>query len=113
MIKHTHCKILDTRKTTPNFRYAEKFAVMIGGGINHRMGLFDAILIKDNHIDYCGGIKNTLKKTEKYLNKLDKKIDNLYERLDGHINKIDKVYSRLEEHFSGIEKLLSFFKFRK
>ena len=55
MIKHTHCKILDTRKTTPNFRYAEKFAVMIGGGTNHRMGLFDAILIKDNHIDYCGG----------------------------------------------------------
>ena len=47
------------------------------------------------------------------LNKLDKKIDNLYVRLDGHINKIDKVYSRLEEHFSGIEKLLSFFKFRK
>lgn len=75
MIKHTHCKILDTRKTTPNFRYAEKFAVMIGGGTNHRMGLFDAILIKDNHIDYCGGMNNTLKKTEKYLNKLDKKLD--------------------------------------
>ena len=75
MIKHTNCKILDTRKTTPNFRYAEKFAVMIGGGNNHRMGLFDAILIKDNHIDYCGGMKNTLKKTEKYLNKLNKKLD--------------------------------------
>ena len=75
MIKHTNCKILDTRKTTPNFRYAEKFAVMIGGGTNHRMGLFDAILIKDNHIDYCGGMKNTLKKTEKYLNKLNKKLD--------------------------------------
>ena len=75
MIKHTPCKILDTRKTTPNFRYAEKLAVMIGGGTNHRMGLFDAILIKDNHIDYCGGMKNTLKKTEKYLNNLDEKLD--------------------------------------
>ena len=79
MIKHTNCKILDTRKTTPNFRYAEKFAVMIGGGTNHRMGLFDAILIKDNHIDYCGGMKNTLKKTEKYLNKLDKELDVIVE----------------------------------
>ena len=75
MIKHTHCKILDTRKTTPNFRYAEKFAVMIGGGTNHRMGLFDEILIKDNHVDFCGGMKNTLKKTEKYLNKLDQELD--------------------------------------
>ena len=56
---------------------------------------------------------DSIKQLNSKLNKLDKKIDNLYERLDGHINKIDKVYSRLEEHFSGIEKLLSFFKFRK
>lgn len=56
---------------------------------------------------------DSIKQLNIKLNKLDKKIDNLYERLDGHINKIDKVYSRLEEHFSGIEKLLSFFKFRK
>ena len=52
MIKHTKCKILDTRKTTPGFRYPEKWAVTIGGGYNHRMGLFDAIMIKDNHIDF-------------------------------------------------------------
>ena len=56
---------------------------------------------------------DSIKQLNSKLNKLDKKIDNLYVRLDGHINKIDKVYSRLEEHFSGIEKLLSFFKFRK
>ena len=56
MIKHTSSKLLDTRKTTPNFRYAEKWAVLIGGGINHRMGLFDAIMIKDNHVDFCGGM---------------------------------------------------------
>ena len=79
MISHTNCKILDTRKTTPNFRYAEKLAVMIGGGTNHRMGLFDAILIKDNHIDYCGGVKNTLTKTENYLKKIDKELDVIVE----------------------------------
>ena len=62
MIDHTSCKLLDTRKTTPNFRYPEKWAVRIGGGINHRMGLFDAIMIKDNHIDFCGGMTKTLEK---------------------------------------------------
>ena len=66
-IKHTSCKLLDTRKTTPNFRYAEKWAVHIGGGTNHRIGLFDAIMIKDNHIDFCGGMTQTLKKTASYL----------------------------------------------
>ena len=68
-IVHTHCKILDTRKTTPCFRYPEKWAVVIGGGYNHRMGLFDAIMIKDNHIDFCGGMKKTLEKTKEYLEK--------------------------------------------
>ena len=68
-IKHTSCKLLDTRKTTPNFRYAEKWAVHIGGGTNHRIGLFDAIMIKDNHIDFCGGMTQTLKKTASYLKK--------------------------------------------
>ena len=66
-IKHTKCKILDTRKTTPGFRYPEKWAVTIGGGYNHRMGLFDAIMIKDNHIDFCGGVSQALEKTKAYL----------------------------------------------
>jgi len=66
-IQHTDCKILDTRKTTPGFRYPEKWAVSIGGGYNHRMGLFDAIMIKDNHIDFCGGVKPALIKTKAYL----------------------------------------------
>ena len=52
-ISHTKCTILDTRKTTPGFRYPEKWAVLIGGGQNHRMGLFDTIIIKDNHVDFC------------------------------------------------------------
>ena len=62
--------LLDTRKTTPNFRYPEKWAVKIGGGENHRMGLFDAIMIKDNHIDFSNNIEDVLDKTHKYLNKI-------------------------------------------
>ena len=67
LISHTKCKILDTRKTTPGFRYPEKWAVLIGGGVNHRMGLFDAILIKDNHIDSCRTIEKALVNTKNYL----------------------------------------------
>ncbi|OUW35070.1 MAG: nicotinate-nucleotide diphosphorylase (carboxylating) [Flavobacteriaceae bacterium TMED179] len=79
MIQHTSCKLLDTRKTTPNFRYPEKWAVRIGGGINHRMGLFDAIMIKDNHIDFCGGMTKTLEKASHYVENLDKQIDVIVE----------------------------------
>ena len=60
-------KILDTRKTTPLFRAAEKWAVRIGGGVNHRFGLYDMILIKDNHIDYCGGIVKAIEAANQYL----------------------------------------------
>ena len=74
-INHTKCKILDTRKTTPGFRYPEKWAVTIGGGYNHRMGLFDAIIIKDNHVDFCGGMQKTLLKTKDYLDRNQLKID--------------------------------------
>lgn len=66
-LEGTKCKVLDTRKTTPNFRLPEKWAVKIGGGVNHRYGLFDMILIKDNHVDYAGGIKNALLSAQKYL----------------------------------------------
>lgn len=66
-ISHTGCKVLDTRKTTPNFRIAEKWAVQIGGGTNHRMGLYDMVMLKDNHIDYCGSIDVAIQKTLAYL----------------------------------------------
>ncbi len=79
MIQHTSCKLLDTRKTTPNFRYPEKWAVQIGGGINHRMGLFDAIMIKDNHIDFCGGMTQAMKKTSQYVKNLGRRIDVIVE----------------------------------
>ena len=67
LIGHTNSKLVDTRKTTPGLRILEKQAVVHGGGYNHRMGLYDMILIKDNHIDYAGGIKNALDQTKIYL----------------------------------------------
>ena len=70
-------KLLDTRKTTPNFRLLEKEAVKIGGGVNHRFGLYDMMMLKDNHIAYCGGIENAINEAWKYLQKkkLDLKIE--------------------------------------
>ena len=59
-LKGYKTRLLDTRKTTPNFRLLEKEAVRIGGGVNHRFGLYDMIMLKDNHIDYCGGIENVI-----------------------------------------------------
>lgn len=66
-LKGYHTRLLDTRKTTPNFRLLEKEAVRIGGGLNHRMGLYDMIMLKDNHIDYCGGIEKALAKAYAYV----------------------------------------------
>lgn len=65
-LKDYHTKILDTRKTTPNFRLLEKEAVRIGGGVNHRFGLYDMIMLKDNHIDYAGGIERAINKAFEY-----------------------------------------------
>jgi nicotinate-nucleotide pyrophosphorylase (carboxylating) len=66
-LKGLHTQILDTRKTTPGMRLLEKYAVKIGGGANHRIGLYDMILIKDNHVDFAGGITNAIARTQKYL----------------------------------------------
>jgi nicotinate-nucleotide pyrophosphorylase (carboxylating) len=76
-LKGLKTKILDTRKTTPGFRFLEKEAVRIGGGLNHRMGLFDMIMLKDNHIDYAGGIVKAISKTRDYLkrNNLNLKVE--------------------------------------
>ncbi|TDO26710.1 carboxylating nicotinate-nucleotide diphosphorylase [Sediminibacterium goheungense] len=67
LLKGYHTRLLDTRKTTPNFRLLEKEAVRIGGGINHRFGLYDMIMLKDNHIDYAGGIVRAIEKAHAYL----------------------------------------------
>lgn len=66
-IEGTNAKVLDTRKTTPGLRYLEKWAVTVGGGYNHRIGLFDMIMLKDNHIDFAGGIPQAIAKTQAYL----------------------------------------------
>lgn len=73
LIKDLPCKILDTRKTTPNLRFLEKQAVLHGGGTNHRFGLYDMMMIKDNHIDYAGGIQAAIEKANAY--KIAKKLD--------------------------------------
>lgn len=100
----TKAKILDTRKTTPNFRYFEKQAVQIGGGENHRMGLYDMIMLKDNHIDFAGGIKNAIERTNSYLEKINKhlkieievrSIDNIKE-----VMAIGKVHRIMFDNFS-------------
>jgi len=75
LLKGTRTKILDTRKTTPGFRYFEKLAVKIGGGVNHRFGLYDMILIKDNHVDYSGGISNAINNAKQYLLTHNKQLD--------------------------------------
>lgn len=67
MLEGTRCRLLDTRKTTPLVRILEKWAVEIGGGVNHRFGLYDMVLIKDNHIDACGGIIESIVRVEQYL----------------------------------------------
>jgi len=99
-IKQYKTKLLDTRKTTPNFRLLEKEAVKIGGGINHRFGLYDMIMLKDNHIDYCGGIEKAIEKSYNYVqqNKLKIKIeietrsiDDVKKVCEFGVGKIDRI----------------------
>ncbi len=89
-------KVLDTRKTTPGMRMLDKMAVKIGGGENHRIGLFDMILIKDNHIDFAGGISNAIKATLKYLN--DKGLDLKIEVEARSIEEVNEILTFKEVH---------------
>ena len=104
LIAGTNTKILDTRKTTPGFRAAEKWAVKIGGGENHRFALYDMIMLKDNHNDFAGGITLAIAKTKKYLkdNNLDLKIIVEARNLDEieEILKSDGVYRILIDNFN-------------
>jgi nicotinate-nucleotide pyrophosphorylase (carboxylating) len=97
-VKGTNTKILDTRKTTPNLRTLEKYAVKIGGSENHRFGLYDMIMLKDNHIDFAGGIEKAIDDTHEYLTKngLDLKIEIETRTLEEvkrvvHHGKIDRI----------------------
>jgi nicotinate-nucleotide pyrophosphorylase (carboxylating) len=91
-IAHTKARLLDSRKTTPNFRIMEKWAVNIGGGVNHRFGLFDMILLKDNHIDYAGGVKQALQNSKAYV-----KETNLPLKIEIETRSIEEVTEALEE----------------
>lgn len=113
IISHTQCRLLDTRKTTPLFRYFEKEAVRIGGGVNHRFGLYDMVMIKDNHVDYAGGIAQAITKTVDYLNKHKKelKIEIEVRNLDelNEVLAVGKVHRIMLDNFnvSALEKAVS------
>lgn len=96
MISHTDAILLDTRKTTPGMRFIEKEAVAIGGGGNHRFGLYDMIMIKDNHIDYAGGISRAIQKTHTYLDANNKKLEIEIEVRS--LNELDEVLTEGKVH---------------
>lgn len=91
----TDCKLLDTRKTTPGFRYFEKLAVKLGGGENHRFGLYDMILVKDNHVDYAGGIAQALHQIKNYLHSLGKPL-----KVEVEARNLEEVKQILQENIA-------------
>ncbi len=98
-IKGTNARILDTRKTTPNFRLFEKWAVLLGGGLNHRFGLYDMILIKDNHVDACGGITEAIKRANAYLQQENKNL-----AIEIETRSIEEVYQVLLS--GGVQRIM-------
>lgn len=94
----TKAKLLDTRKTTPNFRVCEKWAVAIGGGTNHRFGLYDMVMLKDNHIDYNGSITNAVKMCREYLTK-----NNLDLKIELETRNLEEVREALE---TGVDRIM-------
>jgi nicotinate-nucleotide pyrophosphorylase (carboxylating) len=95
----TGCHILDTRKTTPGMRILEKQAVKIGGGMNHRIGLFDMILLKDNHIDFAGGIANAINRCHEYL-----KEKNLDLKIEIEVRDFDELQQVLDQ--GGVDRIM-------
>ena len=98
-IKGYPARILDTRKTTPLFRAYEKEAVVIGGGYNHRMGLYDMIMLKDNHIDFCGGIEKAIRRTQEFL-----RVSNLSLSIEVETRNIEEVKRVLDT--GGVHRIL-------
>jgi nicotinate-nucleotide pyrophosphorylase (carboxylating) len=92
-------KLLDTRKTTPGIRYLEKWAVKIGGGENHRFGLYDMIMLKDNHIDYAGGIIPAIEKTNEYLKKTKKSLG-----IEIEVRNMEELHDVLR--VGGVERIM-------
>lgn len=90
-VEGTGARLLDTRKTTPNFRLPEKWAVVIGGGLNHRIGLYDMIMLKDNHIDMAGGVTQAINRTKEYLRARNKSL-----RVEVETRNLDEVRAVLD-----------------
>ena len=99
LIEGTGAKLLDTRKTTPNFRMMEKWAVVIGGGHNHRFGLYDMVMLKDNHVDYAGGIREAITATQRYLREKGKNL-----QIEVETRTLEEVKEALET--GGIQRIM-------
>lgn len=99
MLKGLNTKLLDTRKTTPNMRLLEKYAVACGGGTNHRIGLYDMIMLKDNHIDFAGGIEAAIDRTRNYLKDKNKDL-----RIEIEVRNLDEL-QRVLDH-GGVDRIM-------
>ena len=98
-IKGCSTRILDTRKTTPGMRFLEKWAVKIGGGENHRFGLYDMIMLKDNHVDYAGGIEKAIDKTKQYLSETGKQL-----KIEIEVRSMDELVQVLKH--GGVDRIM-------
>ena len=98
-LEGTNAKVLDTRKTTPGMRMLEKEAVKIGGGVNHRIGLFDMILLKDNHVDFAGGIENAINGAHRYLKEKNKKL-----KIEIEVRNFDELREVLR--IGGVDRIM-------
>lgn len=98
-LEGTHTRVLDTRKTTPGMRMLEKEAVKIGGGVNHRIGLFDMILLKDNHVDFAGGIENAITGAKKYLKEKGKDL-----KIEIEVRNFDELQQVL--NIGGVDRIM-------
>ena len=99
MLEGLNTKLLDTRKTTPNMRLLEKYAVKCGGGTNHRIGLYDMVMLKDNHIDFAGGIEAAIDRTNKYLKEKGKDL-----RIEVEVRDLDEL-QRVLDH-GGVHRIM-------
>ena len=99
MLQDLHTKLLDTRKTTPGLRLLEKYAVACGGGTNHRIGLYDMVMLKDNHIDFAGGIEQAIDRTRSYLKAKGKEL-----KIEIEVRNLDEL-QRVLEH-GGVDRIM-------